>query len=70
MRYNPCVYSLRTLFSDLPKSYQLEEEALEDYGRRLSALIEEILLSEKPFVAAESADVCKYCNFKRLCNRR
>ena len=70
VRYDPCVYSLRTLFSDLPKSYQLEEEALEDYGRRLSALIEEILLSEKPFVAAESADVCKYCNFKRLCNRR
>ena len=30
VRYDPCVYSLRTLFSDLPKSYQLAEEALED----------------------------------------
>ena len=70
VRYEPCVYSLRTLFADLPKSYRLEEDAVADYERRLSGLIEEILLSDKPFVAAESEEVCKYCPFKRLCNRR
>ena len=70
VRYDPCVYSLREIFAELPKSHQLEDEALADYERRLSCLVEEILLSDKPFVAAESEKVCKLCQFKRLCNRR
>ncbi|MBO4536260.1 MAG: PD-(D/E)XK nuclease family protein [Bacteroidales bacterium] len=70
VRCEPCVYSLRTLFADLPKSHRLEAEDLDDYERRLAALVEEILLSDQPFTAAESEDVCKFCNFKRLCNRR
>ena len=70
VRYDPCVYSLREFFAELPKSHQLEDDALADYERRLSGLVEEILLSDKPFVAAESEKVCKLCQFKRLCNRR
>jgi len=70
VRYDPCVYSLREFFANLPEAKQLEEVALADYAQRLTGLVEEIMLSDKPFVAAESADVCKFCQFKRLCNRR
>ncbi len=70
VRYDPCVYSLREFFATLPEAKQLKEDALAEYGRRLTGLAEEILLSDKPFLAAESANVCKFCQFKRLCNRR
>ena len=71
VRFTPCTYSLRSIFSDaLPASHEISPEKLDQFQTRLAALVEEILSPGKPFSASSSEDVCKYCNFKRLCNRQ
>ncbi len=70
-RFDPCIYALRNLFSEaLPKSYTLDPAAVDEFETRLICLLEEILSPETPFAAAGSEDVCKNCQFKRLCNRQ
>ena len=71
VRFDPCVYSLRTIFSpELPKSHVLEPDNLKRFETRLATLVEEILDAATPFAATDCEDACKYCNFKRLCNRQ
>ena len=75
VRYDPCIYSLRSIFTEAPKSYTIEKKDLEDYERRLTGLIEEIFnpgLDFQPYSWNDGDpdnSVCKYCNFKRLCNK-
>ena len=71
VRFEPCVYSLRSIFSPcLPPSYGLEPEQLVQFENRLAELVEELFDPGRPFTAADGDEVCKYCNFKRLCNRQ
>jgi len=71
VRFDPCVYSLRSLFSlDLPTSHKLDPANLALFETRLTALVEELFDPAKPFVATDCEDACKYCNFKRICNRQ
>ena len=73
--YTPCIYSLRSIFTEKPKSYSIEPEKLDEFENRLLALIEEIfnpalLFEPRPETESDSGEsVCKFCNFKRLCNR-
>jgi len=73
--YKPCIYSLRSIFAQDPVSYEIDEEKLADYEQKLYALIEEIFNPDLVFEPwpdmGEDAgtSVCKFCNFKRLCNR-
>ena len=69
--FEPCIYSLRSIFSpELPPSHALGPEQLVQFETRLAGLVEEIFDPNRPFKAADSDEVCKNCNFKRLCNRQ
>ena len=69
VRFEPCVYSLRSIFSpELPKSHTLDDDQLAQFENRLAALVEELFDPGKPFAATDCEDACKYCHFKRLCN--
>lgn len=71
VRFNPCTYSLRSIFSDtLPQSHEISPEKIDKFQEGLAGLVAEILSPGIPFTASSSEDVCKYCNFKRLCNRQ
>ena len=71
VRFDPCVYSLRTIFSpELPKSHVLEPDNLARFETRLAMLVEEILDPDTPFAATDCEEACQYCHFKRLCNRQ
>ena len=72
----PCIYSLTSIFKEDPRSYPVEQEQLHDFKEKVTSLIEEILspgqrFEPRPELEDVSAfqSVCKYCNFKRLCNR-
>lgn len=75
VRYDPCIYPLRTIFTAPPKSYIIDAELLAGFETKLLALIDEIFNPTLPFEprpdSGEDTDrsVCKYCNFKRLCNK-
>ena len=75
VRYDPCIYSLRSIFTEEPKSYSLDEVALADFEERLKALIDKIFDPSLCFEPNPEGDlspeqsVCKYCHFKRLCNK-
>ena len=75
IRYDPCIYSLRSIFTDKPKSYSIGREQLDTFEEMLLALIDEIFDPSIPFEprpdngADPGQSVCKYCNFKRLCGR-
>ena len=64
-------YSLRSIFEDIPDTKLIDDEKLDQFKVRLTALIEEILDLSRPFTGREENDkVCEYCNFKRLCRRQ
>ena len=73
--YRPCIYSLRSVFTKEIEDYSVEASDLDEFEERLLQTIEEIFDPEKPFEphpesGGDSDDsVCKYCNFKRLCNK-
>ena len=75
VRYDPCIYSLRSIFTEDPKPYPVERESLDAFEQHLLALIDEIFNPELPFEPRPGSEgdpeqtVCKYCNFKRLCNK-
>lgn len=69
VRFEPCVYALRKLFSDLPKPVSIPAERLDEYQVRLAETVESIFDPAVPFAASSGNGVCKYCNFKKLCNR-
>ncbi|MBR1539088.1 MAG: PD-(D/E)XK nuclease family protein, partial [Bacteroidales bacterium] len=68
VRYDPCIYSLRSIFKDRPKSYSIEEAQLDEYEDMLLALIDGIFDPSQPFEprpddgADPEQSVCKYCN--------
>ena len=75
VRFDPCIYSLRSIFTDKPKSYSIDEASLAAYEDLLLKLIDGIFDPSLPFESCpdDGSDpeqsVCKFCNFKRLCNR-
>ena len=75
VRYDPCIYSLRSIFTDKPKSYSVDEDSLAAFEDMLLKLIDGIFDPSIPFEprpddgSDPDQSVCKFCNFKRLCNR-
>ncbi len=72
----PCIYSLTSIFKEDPHSYSVEQTKLVYFKDKLTTLIEEILSPSQRFEprpeleeASSFQSVCKYCYFKRLCNR-
>ena len=75
VRYDPCIYSLRSIFTEEPKSYEIASDRIEAFETQLLSLIEEIFNPALPFEPRPDIgedpgkSVCRFCNFKRLCNR-
>ena len=75
VRYDPCIYSLRSIFTEEPKSYEIASDRIEAFETQLLSLIEEIFDPALPFEPRPDIgedpgkSVCRFCNFKRLCNR-
>lgn len=70
-RYVPCIYSVRDLFGDKPIEGIISDENMEDFRRMLGALVEEIFDPGVPFSAnADNDNVCKYCNFRKVCKKQ
>ena len=75
VRYEPCIYSLRSIFTEDPKSYEIPPERLDEFETLLLSTIETLFDPAIPFEPRPDNDgdpehsVCRYCNFKRLCNK-
>lgn len=75
VRYDPCIYPLRTIFTKMPEAQCIEKDALAEFEESLLRLIDEIFDPALRFEARPEGDVppeqsvCRYCNFKRLCNK-
>jgi len=73
--YHPCIYSLRSVFTEDIRDYTVDAARLDEFEEKVLEVIEEIFDASKPFepypdTAGDPDDsVCKYCNFKRLCNK-
>lgn len=72
----PCIYSLTSIFKEEPRSYPVEQTKLDYFKDKVTQVIEEILSPGHRFEprpereeASAFQSVCKYCNFKRLCNK-
>ena len=71
-----CIYSLTSIFKEDPKTYEVPEERLGYFKEKLSSLIQDVLSPDNKFEprpelsdASPFTSVCRFCNFKRLCNR-
>ena len=71
-----CIYSLTSIFKEEPQAYGIPDDKLDYFRKKLTELIEDIFslkgkFEPRPELADANAfnSVCKYCNFKRLCNR-
>lgn len=75
LRYDPCIYSLRSIFTEEPRSYSIGADAIDAFEVRLLELIDQIFDPSLAFEprpdndASPEQSVCKYCQFKRLCNK-
>lgn len=72
-RYDQCVYPLRSIFGNTPKSQQIDPEKLELFKERVVGLISEIFDSNVPFKGRSSetnGEVCTWCEFKKLCRKQ
>lgn len=73
----PFIYRLRTIYSDGLNPLRYDgapftdyHEVIDEYMKRLEALVREIILSDKPFTQAEKEESCTFCMFKTLCRRQ
>ena len=64
------VFSVRSLFSN-PISFRLAltDEDYLHFESNLRKLLTEIISPEINFTMTQNVDICKYCDYKRLCNR-
>ncbi len=75
IHYAPCIYAVRALFKETPKYSVTPVDKLDKFKTQLFKILEEIFDREKPFepgpgtAGDPTESVCKYCNFKRLCNK-
>ncbi len=63
------VYSTSHLFNDLPKTIPMNEVFCDEMSERLKRLLEEMCDRSVPFRRTQDADVCKYCDFNRICSK-
>ena len=63
------VYPVRTIARDPVISIDISPAKRNEYARRLSGLIEEILDSRVPFQMCQDQENCVYCDYKSICNR-
>ena len=63
------VYPVRTIARDPVISIDISPAKRNEYARRLSGLIEEILDSRVPFQMCQDRENCVYCDYKSICNR-
>ena len=66
----PTVYALREIFDGQPVERLVLKEETEKFRELLVKLISEVFDPQVPFSPAEEgSDTCKYCDFRKMCNR-
>ena len=70
----PAIISLQKIsegpsFLTLPEGMQMDESFYKAFSEQLESLLEEIFNEELPFHPCESAEVCQYCDYLKLCAR-
>lgn len=63
------VYSTSHLFDGLPKTIPMNNTFCSEMSERLKKLLEEMWDRSVPFRRTQDADVCKYCDFNRICSK-
>lgn len=66
--YN-CVYSTSHLFKDRPETVPLCGRFYDAVSMRLKALLQEMYDESVPFRRTDDENVCKYCDFNKICSR-
>ena len=63
------VYSTSHLFNELPKTIPMTSTVCNEMSERLKRLLEEMCDCSVPFRRTQDAEVCKYCDFNRICSK-
>ena len=64
------VFSVRSLFSNpIPFRFTLVDDDYSQFESNLRKLFAEIISPEVNFTMTQNVNICKYCDYKRLCNR-
>ena len=64
-----CVYSTSRLFTDAPETRQMNKLFYDTMSERLKGLLDEMYDVSVPFRRTDDRDVCKYCDFNRICSK-
>lgn len=64
-----CVYSTSRLFTDVPETRPLNREFYDAMSIHLEGLLDEMYDLSVPFRRTEDLNVCKYCDFNRICSK-
>ena len=64
-----CVYSISNMFNNPPLTVPLCRKFYDAMTAGLEKLLDEMYDVSVPFRRTEDADVCKYCDFNKICSR-
>lgn len=64
-----CVYSTSHLFSGLPETYPLNRKFYDEMSTHLEKMLDEMCDLSVPFRRTEDENICKYCDFNRICSK-
>lgn len=64
-----CVYSTSRLFTDAPETRPMNTKFYDAMSSGLERLLEEMYDLNVPFRRTEDRNVCKYCDFNRICSK-
>ena len=64
-----CVYSTSRLFTDAPETRQMNKLFYDTMSEHLKKLLDEMYDVSVPFRRTDDRDVCKYCDFNRICSK-
>ena len=67
--YEPCIYSLREIYTQVPEATAIPIENIEAFHKRLTDLVEEIFDPDVPFESRKQTGPCEYCQFRCLCGK-
>ena len=73
--YEPCIYSLRSIFKTVPEPSPVTQPELDSFEEEMLSIIERIFDPNLLFEPGPELDgdneqsPCDYCNFKVLCNK-
>lgn len=76
-KLSPCIYSVKDIFSkDFNPQIQINKQALiyddvkEEYRGLLNQTLSDIFNPQIAFSQTENRDLCRYCDYRSICNRQ